>query len=61
MAITDAGGLGVSLCVANASTHEVKLVEQTLESGFPLFFEKVDVDWNIAKYMFNKISPQKLL
>ena len=34
MAITDTHGLPVSVCVTSASPHEVKLVEQTLDSSF---------------------------
>lgn len=34
MAITDAHGLPVAVCVTSASPHEVKLVEQTLDASF---------------------------
>jgi transposase len=34
MAITDAHGLPVAVCVTSASPHEVKLVEQTLDATF---------------------------
>ncbi len=34
MAITDSSGLSVAACLARASTHEVKLVETTLDSLF---------------------------
>ena len=34
MAIADAGGLPVSAHVESASPHEVKLVEDTIDSGF---------------------------
>lgn len=34
MAITDAHGLPVSVCVASASPHEVTLVEQTVAASF---------------------------
>jgi hypothetical protein len=34
MAITDAHGLPVAVCVKSASPHEVKLVEQTLVASF---------------------------
>ena len=34
MAIADAHGLPTALCTASAQPHEVRLVEQTLESNF---------------------------
>lgn len=34
MAITDAHGLPIGVCVASASPHEVNLVEQTLDALF---------------------------
>jgi hypothetical protein len=34
MAITDASGLPVAAHVESASPHEVKLVEDTIDSGF---------------------------
>lgn len=34
MAIADAHGLPISVCIASASPHEVTLVEQTVDSSF---------------------------
>jgi len=34
MAIADAHGLPISVCIASASPHEVTLVEQTIDSTF---------------------------
>ncbi len=34
MAIADAHGLSISVCIASASPHEVTLVEQTVDSSF---------------------------
>ena len=34
MAVADAHGLPVAICIASASPHEVTLVEETLDAGF---------------------------
>lgn len=34
MAVADAHGLPVAVCIASASPHEVTLVEETLDAGF---------------------------
>ena len=70
MAIADASGLPVSVCLASASPHEVKLAEMALDSlfitGMPekligdKAYDSDDLDENILKkYGVEMIAPHR--
>lgn len=69
MAITDASGLPISLWTTGASTHEVKLVEQTIEERFikekpkriigDLAYDSDPLDKKLKKKRIRLIAPHK--